>query len=183
MMRFKFNLDKTVQAIDFVAQHKPGITQYYIGKILFFADREHVLDYGRPITGDKYVAMEHGPVPSATRDLLRVDSGYPDEMIDRFHERLRIKHQDNKQHVFSKGHDKFPALSGTDKEYLLSSLQRYGSMSFGTLREISHEDPAYADAWDRPGNANEMDVSLWLDQLDEPELAKSQLQERVGCVA
>ncbi|WP_370322762.1 Panacea domain-containing protein [Oricola sp.] len=182
MTRFRFKWEKAIQAVDFIARQRPGITQYYIGKILFFADREHLLDYGRPITGDRYVAMEHGPVPSAVRDLLKPDSGYPDEMLDVLASRVEITHEANKQHVSSKSTDDFPALSGTDKEYLQASIANYANMPFAELKKISHDDPAYVAAWDKPGNANEMDIELWLEKwLEDPEAAKRQLREHSAC--
>ena len=68
---------------------------------MFFADKEHLLDYGRPITGDSYVAMEHGPVPTSTRDILKFDSGYPDEYLDILASRVRVEHEGSKQMFFS----------------------------------------------------------------------------------
>ncbi|MBY4609000.1 SocA family protein [Rhizobium sp. 9T] len=181
MVRFNFDWEKTIDAIEFIARQEPGITQYYIGKILFFADREHILDYGRPITGDKYVAMEHGPVPSAVRNLLRVDGEYPDEVIDRLDARIEIQHDRNKQRVYSLGAPQNTKLSGSDKEYLLDAIQKYAHMSFGELRELSHDDKAYMEAWDRLGNANEMKIELWLDELDNAEIARAQLIENSRC--
>lgn len=181
MTRFNFKWEKAIQAIDFIAQHQPGITQYYVGKIIFFADREHLLDYGRPISGDRYVAMEHGPVPSAVRDLLKSDSGYPDEMIVLLHSRIGIETDGNKQHIYSKGNNEFPNLSGSDKEYLTDAIVKYGDMSFSQLKDLSHEDPAYEAAWKKFGAANEMDIDLWLEQLDDAEKAKKELHEYVVC--
>lgn len=183
MTRFNFQWKKAVEAIDFIARLKPGITQYYIGKIVFFADREHVLDYGRPITGDRFVAMEHGPVPSAIRDLLKSDSGYPDEILERLNERVAIEHDGNKQHVFSRGADDFVHLSGSDREYLTQATAKYAGMSFGKLKELYHRDPAYETAWEKPGANNEMDVELWFDDFENPELAKQQLREAAQCAA
>ncbi|WP_297833929.1 Panacea domain-containing protein [uncultured Roseibium sp.] len=181
MSRLRFKWQKAIHAIDYIARERPGITQYYIGKILFFADREHFLDYGRAITGDRYVAMEHGPVPSAVRDMLKLDSGYPDEILDELDARITIEREGNKQHVYSKMLDYADMLSGSDKEYLSAAIVRYGSMAFGELKAISHEDPAYVAAWEEAGNANEMDIDLWLDQwLDEPETAKRQLLEQTA---
>jgi uncharacterized phage-associated protein len=177
MTRFRVDWAKAIEAIDFIAARKPGVTQYYIGKILFFADREHLLDYGRPITGDRYVAMEHGPVPSAIRDILKADSDYPDEILGDLHDRVVIEVDGNKQKVFSKGFGDFFRLSGSDKSYLAEAVDRYAAMSFGELKRISHEDPAYTEAWEMPGNANEMNVDTWLDQLDAPDLARAQIQE------
>lgn len=182
MIRFNFDWKKTIDAIEFLAQQKPGMTQYYIGKLLFFADREHILDYGRPITGDRYVAMEHGPVPSAVRNLLNGE--YPDEVADRLDERVVIEVAGNKQHVYAKNADPSPLLSGSDREYLKNAVDKYAHLSFGQLREISHEDPAYVEAWERIGTAaNEMNVELWLNQLEQPEIAKRDLIANTRCVA
>jgi len=183
MTRFSVDWDKAIEAIAFIASLKPGVTQYYLGKILFFADREHLLDYGRPITGDRYVAMEHGPVPSAIRDVLKADSDSPDEILAKLHERVGIERDGNKQMVFSKSVGAAPSLSGSDREYLAASVQRYGSMSFTQLKAVSHEDVAYSDAWDKLGNANEMNIDLWLTSLEHPDAARTQLREQARCGA
>ncbi|RWC86769.1 MAG: DUF4065 domain-containing protein [Mesorhizobium sp.] len=183
MTRFEFDWQKAIQAIDYIASLSPGLTQYYIGKVMFFADREHLIDFGRPISGDKYVAMEHGPVPSAIRDLLKTDTGYPDEIVDQLNARLKIEPDGNKQHVFSRGINEFPRLSGSDKHYLKASLDKYGAMSFTQLKAISHKDPAYEEAWAKAGAANEMDVERWFDNFEDPELAKEQLRENALYVA
>lgn len=179
MTRFRVNWPKVIEAIDFIASRKPGVTQYYIGKIFFFADREHLLDFGRPITGDRYVAMEHGPVPSAIRDILKADSDSPDELLGALHDRVAIEHDANKQMVYSKGLDDFRELSGSDKEYLAHAIDKYGAMSFGELKRVSHEDPAYADAWEKAGNNNEMNIELWFGELGDPEAVKERVKEFV----
>lgn len=178
-LRFRFNLDKAVEAIDLVAKHQRGITQYYLGKVCYFADKEHLLDYGRPITGDRYVAMEYGPVPSTIYDLLKEDYGLPDAVIDRLHERVTITKNGKYLHVVSKGADSFPHLSGSEKEYLILSLREHGRMPFEDLKEKSHDD-AWAEAWDRPGTSNEMNLLNWLKELNEGdrEAARRQLTDR-----
>lgn len=182
MKRLPFKWVKAIEAIDFIAHLKPGITQYYIGKIIFFADREHLIDYGRSITGDRFVAMEHGPVPSAIRDILKSDSGSPDEFLDYLDERVVIEHKGNKQHIYSKEKREYPSLSGSDKEYLEKAFADYNKMSFSDLKQVSHEDPAYIAAWEKSGNANEMDMDLWIDRwVENPEVAKRQLHEQIAC--
>src|SRR5262245_62889630 len=75
ILRFQIDWNRCIEGIAFISSLRPGITQYYIGKIFYFADKAHFLDWGRPISGDRYVAMEHGPVPSNIYDLLMEDSG------------------------------------------------------------------------------------------------------------
>ena len=40
-------------------------------KLLYIADRESLVERARPITGDKPVAMDHGPVLSQTYNLIK----------------------------------------------------------------------------------------------------------------
>jgi len=43
-------------------------------KLAFFADRYHLRNYARPISGDIYYAMKLGPVPSALKDIIDVQT-------------------------------------------------------------------------------------------------------------
>ena len=161
-LRFKLNIERCIQGVQLLAAHKPGITQYYIGKTFFFADKKHLFDWGRPISGDRYVAMEHGPVPSAIYDLLKSDSGVPDEIVSSLYERIRTVANANRIQVFSVNETPlYPALARTDQEYLLEALSTYGNMGFGELKRLSHEDPAYEAAWALSGLNNELDLRLW----------------------
>lgn len=64
-LTFEFSLEKLVQAIAFFSKvGVPDLTKLKIAKLLYFADKEHLLEYGRPIIGDVYWCMDWGPVPS-----------------------------------------------------------------------------------------------------------------------
>jgi len=164
-LRFKLDWEKSIEAIDYIATVKPGVTQYYIGKIMYFADKAHFLDWGRPISGDRYYAMEHGPVPSTVYDLLKEDSGEPDEMLDKLAERLDIKSEGNKRRVYSKEVGHFAHLSGSDREYLKAATLKYGKMTFGQLKALSHQEPAYTEAENSAGLNNEMNLLRWAEEL------------------
>lgn len=177
-VRFKINYEKCIQGMQFLASKKPGITQYYVGKVFFFADREHLLDWGRPISGDRYVAMEHGPVPSGIYNLVKNDSGMPDELLDLMRDRILFESEHNKIHLFANDEKlDFSALSGSDMEYLADSLTTYGNMSFGKLREISHRDAAYEAAWRNAGMNNEMNPHYWLAELGDADAVLSSLMD------
>lgn len=174
-VRFKLSPHKCIQGIDLIASKVPNITQYYICKIFYFADKEHFLDWGRPISGDRFVAMQHGPVPSFIYDVLKSDSGYPDEILDTLSDRVKITNEDNKRCVTSLHKENFSALSPSDTSYLLEAVGKYAHMSFSDLKRLSHQDPAYEAAWAQPGLNNEMNVSLW---LENPEEIKDELKEK-----
>lgn len=177
-VQFKINYEKCIQGMQFLASKKPGITQYYVGKVFFFADREHLLDWGRPISGDRYVAMEHGPVPSGIYNLVKNNSGMPDELLDLMRDRILFESEHNKIYLFANDEKlDFSALSGSDMEYLADSLTTYGNMSFGKLREISHRDAAYEAAWRNAGMNNEMNPHYWLAELGDADAVLSSLMD------
>ena len=55
----------------YVASKLQETTFHRIVKLLYFADKLHLERYGRFITGDRYIAMEYGPVPSNVYDMLK----------------------------------------------------------------------------------------------------------------
>ena len=70
-IKFKFNERTAVQAAARMIQHSGGEMNYLaLMKLLYLADREALLRFGRPITGDRVVAMKHGPVLSRVYDLV-----------------------------------------------------------------------------------------------------------------
>lgn len=73
---FEFEPEKLVAAIAmFAGAGLSELTTLKIAKLLYFADKRHLLKYGRPITGDAYVGMRNGPVPSIAYDVLKGATG------------------------------------------------------------------------------------------------------------
>lgn len=84
MLRFNFEPDKALAALLYISHRliersvtNPAVTPdiHRISKILYFADQKHLTKYGRPILGDFFVAMENGPVPSQTYDMIKAVRG------------------------------------------------------------------------------------------------------------
>src|SRR5437867_894691 len=66
-------IQKTIEAIG-VLFRTEGVRQMSalrLLKLLYMADRESLKETGRVITGDRVVAMEHGPVLSNVYDLIQ----------------------------------------------------------------------------------------------------------------
>ncbi|MEN9919783.1 MAG: hypothetical protein RL662_2219, partial [Bacteroidota bacterium] len=68
----KVNYRKIIQTINYFAQKQPDkcMSKMKVYKLLWLADRYHVRQYGRTITGDTYYALPFGLVPSKTKDIL-----------------------------------------------------------------------------------------------------------------
>ena len=139
-MASMFKKDVTLQAMMYILHQLGGTTDMHkMAKILYFADQQHLSAYGRSITGDSYIAMKYGPVPSMVDDMfkaVRGDSFFSGtplavelEAYFRFvnHytiEALRLPDMD--------------FLSESDIECLDASIEKCKDLSFGQLTDISH---------------------------------------------
>ena len=87
-MNVQFDKTKTLNALLFVANRVQRKDFHKIFKIIYFADQSAFGRLGPSHTGDIYIAMETGPVPSRLYDMLKImrgDSYLPDtEDLSRF---------------------------------------------------------------------------------------------------
>lgn len=153
-VRFRFDVERTVAAVVYLAsKHIDALDKYKFAKLLFLADKFHLVRYGRPITGDEYFALPYGPVPSATLNLLSGEeagtrtalSGLLE--LDRRFARPRYSRR-------SEIPFQFDVLSKSDLNALDETVRRYGSKTFDELKAITHEMPAYANAWNRKSDGD-----------------------------
>lgn len=134
-----FNKQAAIEAVLYVAERVGDRKDMHkIFKTLYFADREHLARYGRGVTGDTYIAMEFGPVPSRIDDLfkaVRGDSFFSDRADD-----LRGTFVFVNKYVIKplRGADT-DRLSETDIECLDHAIALCKDKSFGELTEMSHD--------------------------------------------
>lgn len=156
-VQMKPNVNRVMAALYVVmaeAQRRGrNVTQYDLVKTLFFADRAHLNEWGRPVTYDNYCAMEHGPVPSLAYDLLK---GNQKAMRDHHLHGVpwkSVSHVKSTKHFFPVDDAFNPEefLSESDIEVLHNSLGVVLSLDFSQIRRLTHEDPAYVDAWREDG--------------------------------
>lgn len=70
-----FNFEKSMQVILYISNRLKRTDFHKIFKILYFADQAHLSEYGRPISGDVYIAMKDGPVPTKIYDIFKAVRG------------------------------------------------------------------------------------------------------------
>lgn len=75
MVRFEFDKETTLTAIELIKRNIPNITRHGVAKLLYFADKMHLEKYGTPITGDIYLAMDYGPVPQHVYSWIQENAG------------------------------------------------------------------------------------------------------------
>ncbi|MEO8034831.1 MAG: Panacea domain-containing protein [Acidobacteriota bacterium] len=140
-------------------------------KLLFHADKYHLLKYGRPVIGDQYACMEYGPVPSTSlnvmNDVVAHDPHFPPVAKERFDEYLVVEKSLFRRYpVFrAKKAADLDAFSDSDVEALEYSLTKYGKKSAWQLSQDSHEEPAWklANVNRSPGSRVMMDYRLFFE--------------------
>ncbi|MDR1121209.1 MAG: SocA family protein [Dysgonamonadaceae bacterium] len=143
-----FHEKKALNSALYIANRLNRKDFHKIFKILYFSDREHLCGYGRAITGDTYIAMPDGPVPSNIYDIfksVRGDGFYKDN--GKFSEHFSVADWD----LIRPKHDAdLDELSVSDVECIDHSIKLYGSLSWDEIREKSHDYAWRATTLGRP---------------------------------
>ncbi|MDO7742580.1 MAG: Panacea domain-containing protein [Pedobacter sp.] len=133
----QFDKDKAINALLFIAQgiaDSRGLADKYATlKILYFAEKKHLVEYGRLITDDKFAALKFGPVPSNSYDLLEYNNEYFNSVDNKNLKPLILPD--------------LKMLSNSDVECLRSALEENKGLGFNELKIKSH-DAAYHKAFD-----------------------------------
>ena len=142
MQNCEFDKDAALASIIYIASKVKNPTFHTISKLLYFADKKHLDEYGRFICGDNYVAMKHGPVPSVTYDILKSvkNCGHPAfdrKVLEEFTSALEIQ---SNYVVIPRIPPDLEFLSETDVECLNFAVENYGTMSFSELTNLSHDE-------------------------------------------
>ena len=136
-MNVQFDKEKSLNALLYVANRVQRKDFHKIFKIIYFADRQHLADWGRPITGDTYIAMEAGPVPSRLYDMLKIvrgDSYLPD--IEGLGKYFQVE---NWMYVNPLQDANLNRLSPNEQEVLDACIDKYSSLSYDEIKEKSHD--------------------------------------------
>ncbi|MBW2147873.1 MAG: SocA family protein [Deltaproteobacteria bacterium] len=148
MLYFKFDYDKAIATILLIANKlienfgPRGAGFHKVFKMLYFAEQKHLVKYGRPIVGDFYIAMEHGPVPSRIYDMIKIVKG---ESLIEDHMNLKRFFDVKRHFIYPKQEPDMDEFSESDLECIEESLKENQSLTFNQLKQISH-DSAYKKA-------------------------------------
>jgi uncharacterized phage-associated protein len=157
MIRFNFKPEKFVNAVAYFASKRKHLTKMVICKLVFFSDKEHLLRYGRPITGDTYYKLPHGPVPTRGLDILRGTSGLRNRTLAEQY--IAVKGLE----VTAKREPDTDVFSKSDLRIMQDVLEKYGDYSASYLRKLSHREPSWIKADDK----GPMDFALFFENHPE----------------
>jgi uncharacterized phage-associated protein len=193
-LRFAFNLEKVVNALAYFAQAGVAdLTKLKAAKLLYLADRCHFLRYGRPISGDRYIAMDLGPVPENTYQLT-TRLVEPDEVDDPAREvaqqKLGVYKGFLRRYKYpvlrARGPADMAVFSDSEVEALQQTVREFGNKPARVLVDLSHDHKAYkrANAGRLPGSSVPLPYEFFLEDVPEEqaqmvrELARIEQEDR-----
>jgi uncharacterized phage-associated protein len=150
-LQFRFNFAKFIQALVFFSKNGVSdLTKLKAAKLLYFADKEHLIRYGRPIIGDVYYALKLGPLPSQADDLLSEAeaahlAGPSTPEQEEFFRYLDVV-SDYWPLFVARNEENFRVFSKSDLDILAEVTKKYGKLDWKRLVDLSHEEPAWEKA-------------------------------------
>lgn len=140
----QFDKEKLIEVVLYIINTTKGLDYYHIFKILYFAQQKHLCKWGSRIVADDFIAMEYGPVPTKLYSAVRNNECYAKELIPLFTEAIGFAGKDASNTLLAKRNPNMEYLSPADIESLDESIAENKGLSFGELKEKSHDSAWHA---------------------------------------
>lgn len=132
---------KIVQVLNYIAKKSGGEINYLKAlKLLYFAERLHLREYGRLITNDSLVAMKLGTLGSQTRDIITMSEYLPHVVYKYVEDKLG---RDLKKYIIKEKNNEFNQLSKTDISCVDKILSLLGKKTKSELVNLTHDLPEW----------------------------------------
>ena len=133
---------KIIQVRAYIAYHQADhkINSMKAYKLLWLADRYHLRQFGRTITGDTFFALPHGVVPSDAKNVVEHQSTHipnDEEYVAKYIKRI------SKYSFQAVTEPDVMEFSDSDQEALDKVLKAYGKLDQYQLEELSHTFPEW----------------------------------------
>ena len=167
---FPFDEAKFPHVVAYLLKRLGRRTRLALVKLIYLADRRHLVQYGRPVVGGAYFALQQGPVPSLALDILedlcesksggtcQVDQAF----VNRLQTLIDVDIQPRYPEYFCSGEPDLDQLSETDRDVLDQICEEYGSWAPERLSAHTHSHKA----WKGTPVPNQIDYSLFFE--DDP---------------
>ena len=170
-VQFEFQPEKSLAVATYLAS-RSGETMYTILKMVYVADRFHLERYGRPITGDRFIAMKEGACPSKIYDSMKVLRGECNTNYLPDSEKY-LAVDPTTHDVSVKDLPSIDVLSASDIECLdevISILKRLGRRE---IYKLAHDA-----AWEKTPRNDTIDVLNIAKSLKDGDILEKHLQDR-----
>lgn len=139
----EFRAEKMASAIAYIASKIPHLTKKKISKLLYFADKQHLLVYGRTITGDEYHALPQGHIPRRGLDMLNQRPSWVSEKAIEALRRYGHLDENDKRTFLLQSAPDMKVFSKSDIRVLDAVISDLGDLTPSQLERLSHREPSW----------------------------------------
>lgn len=115
------------------------IDKIHLVKIMYLADKYHIMNYGRTISRDDFFALQNGPAGSYTMDVLEFDSyvlgEYMEHAKDLIETSGELEYKPSDKCLI----DDFGMISESDIEALDFAIENFGNMDKWDVVNYTHK--------------------------------------------
>ena len=164
-----YEVEKGVQVLKYIINKHPNPDIYNVLKMLYFADKIHLLEYGKLIIPDKYIKLEYGPVPSLCYDIIRFVRSthyYYSPFDNKIKGEIQVFEDPNtgkRIRLRNLTEPDFGYLSNSNIKCLNEVIEKYGKYDFNQLKKESHDD-IYNSVIDMNEDITVFDMANFLDR-------------------
>lgn len=140
-MVLRFNERRATEAAARFLKLRGGRMSYLkLIKLLYLLDREALLRWGRPVTTDRYVSMDNGPVVSRIYDLIREEPAPGTDPIWRHYISAPQEYE-----VALVAEPETDELSRAEEALIEEVFAKFGNLNRWALVQVSHDLPEWQD--------------------------------------
>jgi len=173
-MRTYLNEQKATAMAAYFLQKAGGEMEYIkLIKLLYIADREALKRWGRPLTGDAYYSLPHGPIVSRIKDFITDDPELSGAKVWKDF----IETEPQKYSVRLKREVPWNSLADAEVELLEEIFKKYGRLTKWEIVELTHR---FSEWKDPGGSALEItyeDILRAVGRADEAEELAKEIED------
>jgi uncharacterized phage-associated protein len=117
-------------------------------KLFYYLDFVHLKRYGRPVTFDTYIHLEHGPIPSVIKNII--DEASDDIEYSVLRDTIKVEKVKTRKNEMSKFRplrdftkDDEKLFSETELEVLAEIARRFQDSTSDQIEKESHNESSY----------------------------------------
>jgi len=165
-----YDTKKCIEVIKYITQKLKEMnnnidpTYYFVLKMLYLADKEHLKKHHIFMVPDRYVKMEYGPVPSFCYNIVKfVKENKNDPNFDNS---IKTEFKVSKDDEVSVSKEiNFDYLAPSNIDCLNEAINKYGKLEFDDLKILTH-DKIYHSVTNWNGEITMFHIAKVLDELD-----------------
>ena len=138
-----FEKKKLKEIALYILSKTKGVDIYHLLKILYFAEKKHLLNWGCSMVGLNFQAWEHGPVQPELYRSVKQDKEFNN------------LEEDASSVIFAVREPDMDYITDSYRECLDESILENYNLSFSQLREKSHDS-----AWEEAYNSDSKVMSI-----------------------